>query len=203
MLTSTVTIDERNAAQQEEAERSRVLVDLAQCCDTCRRVAGQFTDSMSADQMFHQLVDSEAWIPALRFAGHWLPKQKSIWWATTSVWAHLRETATPVELAVIDSVTNWVLAPDDQLRRQIQQEVRELPPAAPATLLAQAVYWSGGSVAPPDCPAVEPPTYITGHFASCAVVAITSASVPQQRQALRFAAETRFADLPVRPQEML
>ena len=179
-----------------DQQMPRVQNALGLCCDTCQQLAQQLKAVPSTDLFFNFLVDDEQYLPAIRFAGHWLPKRKAIWWAVVSVWWQIRETGTTQELAVVDTVIEWVLDPTDELRRQAGKLADGLPRKSPVALVGLAVFWSGGSVAPVDCQPVNPPEQLAGHFATSAVIAAVGYLPAKQRQALRFAAETRYTEVP-------
>lgn len=64
-------------------------------------------------------------------------------------------------------VDRWFAEPDDTKRRAAQALAEELDYSSPSAWLAAAVGWSGGSIAPPDQPEVQP----APHLAGTAVVA--------------------------------
>jgi len=63
----------------------------------------------------------------------------------------------------------WVDDPDDNNRRAIFNIAENADTEWPETLLALAIYFSGGSIAPPDLDPVLPDPGITAHLAAAAV----------------------------------
>lgn len=189
------TAAEANLRSVEDDNR-RITRGLAACCATCRTLSDELMQHASCDQLFNYLVDEKQYARAIRLAGHWLPKRKSIWWACLNVWWQNRDNKDQHELSVIDSVVWWVIDPSEASRRVAGQLATRLSNASPLALLGHAVFWSGGSVAPVDCPEVEAPSHLTGHFATSAVIGVVGASDWKQLQALRFAVEVRYAETP-------
>ena len=65
-----------------------------------------------------------------------------------------------------DMIQRWVDDPDDKNRRAIFDIAEESDPEWPETLLGLAVYFSGGSIAPPDLDPVLPNPEIAAHLAA-------------------------------------
>lgn len=68
-----------------------------------------------------------------------------------------------------DMVQRWVDDPDDENRRAIFDIAEDADPQWPETLLGLAVYFSGGSIAPPDLEPVLPDPEIAAHLAAAAL----------------------------------
>lgn len=196
MIAQSAKAQRKLAAPVVDDPTPRIANDLVRCCKPCRELATQLDEYPSADALFAELVNAGELARATRLAGHWLSKRKSVWWATLTVWWKLRETGTPAEKLLIDTIVQWVLQPSDELRRTAGQLANQLPKNSSAALVGHAVFWSEGSVAPENCPPVEPPSHLTGHFATSAVIRAVGTDRVAQRQTLRFAAETRYADEP-------
>lgn len=77
-----------------------------------------------------------------------------------------------------DMVQRWVDDPDDNSRRAILDLAEDADTQWPETLLGLAVYFSGGSIAPPDLDPVLPAPEITAHLAAAA---LQSAAVEYER----------------------
>jgi hypothetical protein len=180
---------QHETCQFDEPSTSRIGADLEACCATCRGLAKELETAGVADALFATLVDGERWEAAIRLAGHWLPKRKSVWWATLVWWEQVRNEPPPEQLPRIEAVVEWVLDPCDNNRRRVGAEAQRLPKTTVGGILTTAVFWSEASVAPPDCPPVGPPAHITGHLTSSAIILATAGDVQRQRQSLRFAAE--------------
>lgn len=177
------------SAKPATESTSRIAGDLAACCATCRGLVGELESSATAETLFAELVDRQRWEAAIRLAGHWLGKRKSVWWAAFVWWQQIRDEPTPDESHAVEAVVTWVLNPCEDTRRQVGAITDKLASTTVAGIVTRAVFWSEASVAPPNCPVVAPPPHMTGHLASSAVVLATAGDVERQRQALRFAAE--------------
>ena len=101
---------------------------------------------------FVWLRDEGEPVDAVMFLAHAMPRYECIVWATRSL----------VEAGGIDrtdpgfvAALRWIDNPSDKLRRTAGDHAETADEDAPSTVLCQAVYLSGGSLAPEDLPAVQ------------------------------------------------
>lgn len=86
-----------------------------------------------------------------------LSKQEAIWWGCLCAWHAERPNPPPAVMAVYQAVFRWLHEPTDERRRETETAQKAAPAGALGTSLAQAVFFSGGSVLPPNLPEVLPP----------------------------------------------
>jgi len=107
---------------------------------------------------------------AVAYLAHGLPKREAVWWACQCA----REAGAPAEgspdALALAAAEAWVYKPDEEHRAAAQARAEAAGTRSPAGLVAQAVGWSGGSLAPEGLPEVEPAEYLTGKMATAAVV---------------------------------
>jgi hypothetical protein len=86
----------------------------------------------------------------------------------------------PVERDTLRTAADWVRKPSEELRLCAGTAAAALGAATPLGNIAWAVFGSGGSLAPPDLPAVPPPPGMTSQFARNAVRLAAALGPPAQ-----------------------
>lgn len=97
----------------------------------------------------------------------------------TIVWAYDIITQRPAgrrAQATRDAIAAWIADPVDARRREARAIQESTAEDSPEKLLAHAVFLSGGSIAPPGLPDVNPMTDLCGRLAAAAVIAAAHAS---------------------------
>lgn len=104
---------------------------------------------------------------AISFIAHALPRYDCIVWAVRAGLAvGAFDRADPAIIAVLQ----WIDDPSDTLRRTAAEAGEALPEQSPVTLLCQALFMSGGSIAPEDLAPVHPPADTCAKLASASVL---------------------------------
>lgn len=84
---------------------------------------------------------------AINLLAHGLPKRESIWWGYICTrQSDLNSNISDV-LQVLKLVNEWVVYPNESLRRQIEKIPSKLAFKYPSAWLGMAVFWSGGNIA--------------------------------------------------------
>jgi hypothetical protein len=68
----------------------------------------------------------------------------------------------PVVVAAIDAAEAWVYRPSEETRRAAMDRAQATKFDHPGVWAAVGAFWSGGSMAPLDLPAVPPAEHLTG-----------------------------------------
>lgn len=141
-------------------------------------------------QYIHRAAERNESPDCLQFLARALPKRCGVWWAVQCVRA-ADALMKPEDATLLELVTQWVASPSDSLRRQAMTAAEKLKMSTPASWTGVAVFWSHGSMAPPDAPAVPPADNLSGKavFGAAALAAVvrTPENAPKRRQ--------QFADL--------
>ena len=118
------------------------------------------------------LVAADLPVDAIRLLAMALPRREAAWWACLAAREALSAAANPAaETVALTAAENWVFKPSEENRRACFAPAQALEFATPAAYAALAVYWSGGSLAPPDAPVVVPPgDALTGTAAAAAAL---------------------------------
>ena len=110
------------------------------------------------------LIEQGHLLDAIRFLAHALPQAEAVWWACRCV----TEIAGPEsaggqgQAALEAAARPGCSTRPSENRRACWAAAEAAGSATPAGCAAMAAFWSGGSLAPPDLPAVPPGEDLTG-----------------------------------------
>jgi Family of unknown function (DUF6931) len=139
----------------------------------------------------HALIASSRPREALLFLCHLLPRREAVWWAAQCVRALVGEEGETLHAAEI-----WVRAPEDENRRAALSVANASDRRNPATWLAFAAGWSGGSLLAPDQKPMPAPPGACAMAANTAIMMAVAAGDPRgvvRRMAACAEAGHRFA----------
>ncbi|MCW8327858.1 Twin-arginine translocation pathway signal [Photobacterium sp. SDRW27] len=117
--------------------------------------------------LIHAAIDAELFSDAVIFIAHALPVREAIWWACCC--AEQRDDWNPDEANAIRAAKAWVHTPDETSRRFAEKMAEKAELQTGAGWVAQAAFWSGGSMIAPGEPVVPPPEYLYSHAVAGAV----------------------------------
>lgn len=125
---------------------------------------------------------------ALRVIAAALPPREGVWWAWVSARHAAQLTApggtpTPAVTAALAAVERWIANPDEEGRRAAWAAGERAGLETAAGCTAAAVFFTSGSVAPPDIAPVPPPAGIDRMLVGNAV-ALAAAANPAHFEAL-------------------
>ncbi|RMF88341.1 MAG: hypothetical protein D6736_10780, partial [Nitrospinota bacterium] len=123
-------------------------------------------DDLTPQQFLTLLIEHEQFLDATRFLAHALPKREAVWWACLCIRSVLEEDVPPEEIAALQAAERWVIDPSEEHRRAAMQAAEATEFNTPSSWAAMGAFWSGGSMAPPDVPAVPPGEYLTARAVS-------------------------------------
>ena len=103
------------------------------------------------------LLDGKLFRDAFLFVAGWLPLKEAVWWGCVCAWHVERPAPSPAVAATYQAVIRWLNEPTEERRREVEAAMKAAPPRALGTTVAQAVFYSGGSISQPDLPEVLPP----------------------------------------------
>ncbi|GGC32278.1 hypothetical protein GCM10011371_19640 [Novosphingobium marinum] len=113
------------------------------------------------------LVDSGDLTGACNFLAHALPRYECIAWAAQAL---LEIGAVDRKDPLMVASLRWLDDPDDARRRAANDAAQQVRPDTPAKLLAMAIFFSGGSIAPADLAPVQPAPDVCAKLAGAAVL---------------------------------
>ncbi len=145
-------------------------------------VAELLQPGLSAVEMIHRLVQAGMFTEAIRYLALGLPRREAVWWCCVARRSLLPAELPPLEAAAWQAVERWVYEPNEENRRAAYPCSEALKFATAAGYAALAVFWSGGSLAPPGAEAVVPPG--DGLTACAAGAALLLCCVPGEAKSI-------------------
>lgn len=138
------------------------------------------SDGMTPAEFLDLLTKQGHDADAARFLAHALPKREAVWWACLCARASLATDAKPALLDALKAAEAWVYKPVEENRRAAMARAEAVGFESPASWAAVAAFWSGGSMAPPDAPAVPPGEALTGVAVAGAVILAAVQTEPER-----------------------
>lgn len=135
---------------------------------------------------FAALTGQARYADAVKFLALALPRLETVAWAARTV----RDTEpvpapnTP-QAAALKAALLWLQDPVEG-RRRAAQDAAEAAGGGAEAMAAMAAFYSGGSIAPPDCEPLPAPRDAAGKFSAGAVL-LAAARSPDEDAALRAA----------------
>ncbi|HVS36023.1 MAG TPA: hypothetical protein VMS17_10625 [Gemmataceae bacterium] len=137
-------------------------------------------DGMAPRAFLDVLIEKQQFPDAVRFLAHALPKREAVWWACLCArQAYGASPPAPMGPA-LTAAEKWVSDPSEPNRRAAHTAAEAAGMGAPAGCAAMAAFFSGGSLAPPNAPAVPPGEHLTAHAAAGAVMLAAVMTEPQK-----------------------
>jgi hypothetical protein len=131
-------------------------------------------------EYFQTLLEEERFTDAVRLLSHSLPRREGIWWALVCAKSTAGEQPEPAVKSALDATEHWITHPGDESRRAAMRAAETATFRTAAGCAALAVFFSGGSIAPPEAPAVPPGEFLTAKAVAGAVIAAAVAVEPQR-----------------------
>jgi hypothetical protein len=120
------------------------------------------TPSASPAEFVQHLLSQAMLNEAVQFLAYALPKRESVWWACLCARSELRDPISPPVRAALEAAEAWVYRPTEEHRYAAMTRAQETKFDSPGAWAAVAAFWSGGSMAPANLPAVAPEPHLTG-----------------------------------------
>lgn len=130
------------------------------------------------EQFATRLLQADDPSPVLKFLAAALPKRLGVWWAVQCVQRDETLTDGP-DGELLKLVTEWVLHPDDRMRRAAFEQAQELGMQSAACWCAVSAFWATGSMAPLGQPEVPAGTEMAGRAISGATQLASIVDPPQ------------------------
>jgi hypothetical protein len=143
-------------------------------------------DPVARPKIYFDALRSSGRLPeAVSYLGQALPRLEAVAWAARAV-QDLRNGASPraPEAAALKAALLWVQDPSENRRRAAFEAAERCEARSAERMAALAAFFSGGSVAPPDCPPVPAARDTAGRLASGAVL-IAATAAPDMNAALQ------------------
>ena len=135
---------------------------------------------MSPRQFLARLIEERQFVDAARFLANALPKREAVWWSCLCARKIAGPNPSASHQAAIEGAELWASDPTEANRRAAMPLAETAGLGTPAGCAAAAAFWSGGSLAPPELPAVPPADHLTAHGVASAVMLAAVNSEPEK-----------------------
>ncbi len=119
----------------------------------------QVSPELTPVELINQLYQQKQWQNLVSFLCYALRPTEAIWWGYLCI-DTLDSPLTDVQSQTVTVVEHWLHAPDETHRRAAEIVIKQVGLDNPAGWLAQAVFWSGGSITPLDAPENPAPPFL-------------------------------------------
>lgn len=129
------------------------------------------TERQNPQQFLATLLVQKQYDDAVTFMTHALPKRQAIWWACLCCRdaQKISGLASPDYESCLKHAETWVVSPSDEQRRETGMCAESAGFDQAASWAAIAAFWSEGSIAKPEEPALSAPPYLYAEAASGAI----------------------------------
>jgi hypothetical protein len=158
------------------AIRFATIADLYDTFPTAPADVGAPRSDTPSLTFLQSLVATGSWSPAVSFCAYLLPRREAVWWGCQSL-RRMQPQRTPPEAAALAAAEAWVREPEEHLRRAALDRGTEGDAGWPATWMALAAGWSGGSIAAPEFGIVPVAPYQTARAIRAGLL-IAMADIP-------------------------
>ena len=144
--------------------------------------------AMAPVRYFAFLRENDRLTEAVKFLGQALPRLEAVAWAARTV----RDLTPPnadrdrPEARALRAALLWVSDPTEARRRAALDAAETCSATTPEFLAAMATFFSGGSIAPANCPQLPAARDAAGRFAAVAVIS-AAARTQRMQEALNAA----------------
>jgi hypothetical protein len=121
-------------------------------------------------QLLDLFIQHQQYLDAIRLLAYALPRREAVWWACLCARGVAGPNPPAKVMAALQAAEQWVSDPSDGNRRAALTAAEAAGFDTAAGVAAAAAFWSGGSLGPPNGPAVPPPEHLTAHGASGAIM---------------------------------
>ena len=171
----TQTVSARPVRGAADLAKPLALSDAAKALLTPEHTPRQYFDVLAAQPALAE--------DAIRFLAVALPKRESVGWALACVRAAVPKPS-PAEAKAIASAEAWVKDPSEVNRRACGNAAEGAGHGTAPGCLANAAFWSGGSLSAPHLPPAPPRDDLTAIAVTAAVLlaaVIDPANAPAHR----------------------
>ncbi len=154
--------------------------DIIAAANVSEEAKAIFKPDLGPSRFVHLLESNNLFKDAIQFLAHGLPIEIAVKWAS----ACARELLLPDRLErskeSLEHVEAWLKTPDESNRWNARTAADKSGLSSPVDLIAMAVFFSGGSITPPDTPATPPPPYLANKMVVGAIQLAVLSQKPEQ-----------------------
>jgi hypothetical protein len=125
--------------------RFATVRDLYQAFPVAQDDVGAEPSDEPTLEFLRELVAKENWDAAVSYCAYLLPRREAVWWGCQSL-RMMQPHRAPQDNAAIEVAESWVREPEEPRRREALNLGSQGDTRSPATWMAIAAGWSGGSI---------------------------------------------------------
>jgi hypothetical protein len=129
--------------------RFATVRDLFDSFPSAAADVGAAEEDLNSLEFVRRLIAAQRWEPAISFCAYLLPRRAAVAWASRSV-RRMISSPRPDESRLLEFAEVWVDDPDEPRRRKALSAGTVGDTKSPATWVALAAGWSGGSIVPEE-----------------------------------------------------
>lgn len=111
-----------------------------------------------------------------------LPRREAVWWACRCVRLAHGPNPPAAVAAALQAAERWAADPSEDHRRAAFTAAGEAGFGTPAGCAAVSAFWSGGSLGPPNVPAIPPAEHLTARGVAGAVQLAAVLTEPEKAE---------------------
>jgi pSer/pThr/pTyr-binding forkhead associated (FHA) protein len=156
------------------------IAELARRAQVGEQAAALAADDLAPDAVVATLQQHDLPLDAIRFLAQALPPRDRVRWAARCVRAASGDALEPGDAEALCLADAWVDNPAEDVRRAAHAAAEAREFASPASWVAMAVFWSDGSMSPPQAPVVPADPAYAGQAAAGAVMLAAVVNPPEK-----------------------
>jgi hypothetical protein len=161
-----------DGAPEEEKSiiETRSLADICADLGLDEESIALLTPDHTPPAFVETLLEHDQFADAIRVLSAHLPKRDAIHWAYQCVQELLGDKLSANETAALGAALAWIEDPSEENRRHAMKAAESTEFLTPPGWVAAAVFWSEGSIAPPDLPEVAPDELLTNQAVTASLM---------------------------------
>lgn len=136
--------------------------------------------SLTPREYLNLLLEKQQYPDAVRFLAHALPKREAIGWACLCARQTCGPQPTREVAAALQAVEKWMADRTEENRRAAMAAGETAGFGTPAGCTAAAVFWSEGSLGPPNVAVIPPGEYLTARGVAGAILLAAVQTEPEK-----------------------
>jgi len=161
--------------------RFATVRDLFDSFPSAAADVGAVEESLNSLELLKILALEQKWQPAISFCAYLLSRRAAVAWASRSVRVMLA-TPRPDEERLLGFAEAWIADPEEYHRRKALSAGTVGDVKSPATWVALAAGWSGGSIVPEDMGYAPADPEQTHRAVRVALFIALSRTLPEEKQ---------------------
>lgn len=143
--------------------------EVSKHADLEKSTLSLLTPELSTEEFVRLLLEKKLYKEVINILAQALPPREAVYWASLCAKDQLEKTPSEEDEKAIKAAERWMYKPNDEDRYINQTFAEKLEYSTSAAWVSNAIFWSGGSILPPNEPKVEPAEGLFGKAISGAV----------------------------------